>query len=358
VNDGVKRTSLTVALGHWVIERGRSAVHGLDFLGATALGITRLLRGRTRHPGVHFGAALQEAGVETLPVVALFAVASGAVLTLLATQQLEKLGFPALAPRLVGIVILRELGALMVGIAVAGRQAPLGEVREVEVVFTGRGLETEVKVVADVRRGHLRDIAGRPYVSRLSDKEFADSLVKAGLRAAVRSSSPLAGQKSLDLDFHQPPRVAAAGQARAEGEGLMRARALAAREAPAPAATAVATVGVEKVAVPGWLDRPQVTGRAASGEVVADEFSRWGEPLARGVQRVVAENLAALLPDRRVLTAPFPPGDTLDHRVRVTLVEAARQADGSVLVEARWEVLGGGREVPACATRRAPGRRA
>jgi phospholipid/cholesterol/gamma-HCH transport system permease protein len=112
-----------VALGHWVIERGRSALHGFDFLGATALGVVRLLRGRTRHPAVHFGAAAQEAGVETLPVVALFALASGAVLTLLAAQQLDKLGVPALAPRLVGIVVLREIGALMVGIAVAGRVA-------------------------------------------------------------------------------------------------------------------------------------------------------------------------------------------------------------------------------------------
>ena len=120
---------------------------------------------------------------------------------------------------------------------------------------------------------------------------------------------------------------------------------LAAREAPAPTATPLATVGVEKVGVPDWLDRPQVTGRGASGEVVTDEFSRWGEPLARGVQRVVAENLAALLPDRRVLAAPFPPRDAVDHRVQVTLVEAARQADGSVLVEARWEVLGDGGEV-------------
>ena len=91
---------------------------------------------------------------------------------------------------------------LKAGAPVTFRQAPLGEVREVELVFTGRGLATEVKVVADVRRGQLRDITGRPYVDRLSDKEFADSLVKAGLRAAARSSSPLAGQKSLDFDFH------------------------------------------------------------------------------------------------------------------------------------------------------------
>jgi paraquat-inducible protein B len=100
------------------------------------------------------------------------------------------------------VVFFPKPVGLKAGAPVTFRQAPLGEVREVELVFTGRGLETEVKVVADIRRGQLRDITGRPYVSRLSDKEFADSLVKAGLRASVRSSSPLAGQKSLDFDFH------------------------------------------------------------------------------------------------------------------------------------------------------------
>ena len=100
------------------------------------------------------------------------------------------------------VVFFPKPVGLKAGAPVTFRQAPLGEVREVELVFTGRGLETEVKVVADVRRGQLRDITGRPYVARLSDKEFADSLVKAGLRAAARSSSPLAGQKSLDFDFH------------------------------------------------------------------------------------------------------------------------------------------------------------
>ena len=114
---------------------------------------------------------------------------------------------------------------------------------------------------------------------------------------------------------------------------------------PLPAVTAgtpppppLAVVGVERVSVPDWLDRPQVTGRAASGEVVADEFSRWGEPLPRGVQRVVAENLAVLLPDRLVVSAPFSPRDPVDHSVAITVLEAARQADGSVLLECRFTV--------------------
>ena len=100
------------------------------------------------------------------------------------------------------VVFFPKPVGLKAGAPVTFRQAPLGEVREVELVFTARGYDTEVKVVADVHRGQLRDIAGRRYVAHLSDKEFADNLIKAGLRAAVRSSSPLAGQKSLDLDFH------------------------------------------------------------------------------------------------------------------------------------------------------------
>jgi hypothetical protein len=116
---------------------------------------------------------------------------------------------------------------------------------------------------------------------------------------------------------------------------------------PLPAATAatpppapLAVVGVERVDVPDWLDRPQLTGRAASGEVATDEFSRWGEPLPLGVQRVMAENLAVLLPDRRVVAAPFAPRDQgVDHSVEITVIEAARQADGSVLLECRFTVL-------------------
>jgi len=54
----------------------------------------------------------------------------------------------------------------------------------------------------------------------------------------------------------------------------------------------------------------------------------------------VAENLAALLPTRRIVVAPFSPHQVVHHRVDITLSEAARQADGSVLVEARWALVG------------------
>jgi len=106
------------------------------------------------------------------------------------------------------------------------------------------------------------------------------------------------------------------------------------REAP------LSVVGVLKVTVPGWIDRPEMTRRAQGGEIVADEFARWGEPIGRGIQRVLTENLATLLPDRRVVPAPFAPSLVVHHRVDVTITEATRQADGTVLVEARFALVG------------------
>jgi uncharacterized protein len=106
------------------------------------------------------------------------------------------------------------------------------------------------------------------------------------------------------------------------------------REAPS------SVVGVLKVTVPGWIDRPEITRRAQGGEIVADEFARWGEPIGRGIQRVLTENLATLLPDRRVVPAPFAPSLIVHHRVDVTITEATRQPDGTVLVEARFALMG------------------
>lgn len=119
---------------------------------------------------------------------------------------------------------------------------------------------------------------------------------------------------------------------------------LAARAAGAPAtAQPAAVVGVLPVEVPGWIDRPQITSRVDGSQVAVDEFARWGEPIAKGVERVVAENLAALLPGRRVVSAPWAGYEPVVHKVDLTVTELARQADGTVLLEARWAIIGGDR---------------
>ena len=71
-----------------------------------------------------------------------------------------------------------------------------------------------------------------------------------------------------------------------------------------------------------------------------DALARWGEPITRGIQRVVTDNLAALLPQRHLVAAPFAPSQAVDHRIDLAITECARQADDRVLLEARWAILG------------------
>jgi len=100
------------------------------------------------------------------------------------------------------VVFFKNPVGLKAGAPVTFRQAPLGEVRQVELVFTGRGLESEIMVVFDIERGRLRSLGGQSELVKASDRDFAAALGKAGLRGTVRSSSPVGGQKSLDFDIH------------------------------------------------------------------------------------------------------------------------------------------------------------
>jgi paraquat-inducible protein B len=118
-------------------------------------------------------------------------------------------GFLALAgsSRLFGqrrtfVVYFQNPVPLKAGAPVTFRQTTLGTVQQVELLLTGRGFESEIMVVFDIEKGALRSLGGDVALNRASDADFAAALAKAGLRGAVRSSSPVGGQKSLDFDFH------------------------------------------------------------------------------------------------------------------------------------------------------------
>jgi uncharacterized lipoprotein YmbA len=100
-------------------------------------------------------------------------------------------------------------------------------------------------------------------------------------------------------------------------------------------------LSVEKVRVPDWLDRTQFVVRGKDGSLELDDQAHWGEPLGRGLQRVMTENLASLLTDRRVMAAPTPPRDVIALRLSLDFVEAARQSDGGLRIEVRWDLQGG-----------------
>jgi paraquat-inducible protein B len=99
------------------------------------------------------------------------------------------------------------VGGLKAGAPVTFRQVAVGRVLDVDLVFTGANVhETRIMAVLEIPRGRLRNVAGSAITVDFSDAELARVLIEGGLRAAVRSTSPIAGQRSVDLDFH--PEVA------------------------------------------------------------------------------------------------------------------------------------------------------
>ena len=94
------------------------------------------------------------------------------------------------------------------GAPVTMRGVQIGQVKDVDLFFLGKGHQIGIMVTLNVRRGSIRTLSGEKMVAQLSDAEVVRQQVAEGLRAQLKSSSPIAGQKSIDLDFmpDRPPR--------------------------------------------------------------------------------------------------------------------------------------------------------
>jgi hypothetical protein len=131
-------------------------------------------------------------------------------------------------------------------------------------------------------------------------------------------------------------------------------------DSPASNAAVLGIVGVLPVALPGFLERPQLVAWSAPGEVRVDEFLRWAEPLDASVHRVLTEDLEALLASHRVIRSPWARSTTVQCRVRAELVRFGHQPNGEVELSGRFVVLPAQSERPLLSRdvelRRDPGR--
>lgn len=98
-------------------------------------------------------------------------------------------------------------------------------------------------------------------------------------------------------------------------------------------------IAVNPVNLESYLRKPQVALRVQPHEVKYDEFNRWAEPLERNITRVIAENLRAALSTDHVaiITQGFATKNTITLVTAVKQFE--RQPDGSVLLNADWQLV-------------------
>ena len=106
--------------------------------------------------------------------------------------------------------------------------------------------------------------------------------------------------------------------------------------APGAASETTATLAINRVTLPGYLDRGEVATRTQN-HITYSPTERWAEPLTDSVPKLLAQDLAAALgPDRIGVTSRSTAAPDLGLSVELERFE--RDGDGRVVLEARWWV--------------------
>jgi uncharacterized protein len=113
-----------------------------------------------------------------------------------------------------------------------------------------------------------------------------------------------------------------------------------ARRAGMPAEPSDLRVGVGPVALPPYLDRPQLVTRSGDNRVVLADIDSWVEPLQEMFARVLADNLIVLLGTDDVLLLPQRREFALDRQIEVDVTRFDVDTAGNAVLDARWWVYG------------------
>ena len=98
-------------------------------------------------------------------------------------------------------------------------------------------------------------------------------------------------------------------------------------------------LGVGPLALPSYLNRPQIATRIDDHEIIVADFDQWAEPLNRSFQRVLTENLSLLLDTDAVYPHPWRRTLRPTYRLRLAVVRFDANPTGDAVLITRWEVL-------------------
>ena len=108
-------------VGTATIELGRSLPEVLAFIGEAFVAFLKLFTGKARFQRQDLWVIIQQTGVQALPIVSLISLLVGLILAFVGAVQLRMFGAQIYVADLVGIGMVRVLGAVMTGVIMAGR---------------------------------------------------------------------------------------------------------------------------------------------------------------------------------------------------------------------------------------------
>ena len=98
------------------------------------------------------------------------------------------------------------------------------------------------------------------------------------------------------------------------------------------------TIGLGPIALPPYLNRPEMVRRVAPNELVFDEFNRWSEPLKENFTRALGSDLQQLMEIDNLVAFPWYSTTKMDYAIEVSVMRFEQQPDGEVVLDARFSI--------------------
>ena len=117
----VSDTDLFTRMHGIATRAGQDILQTVEFIGDVAVSSGRLLRGKAQFRRRDLWLAIQECGVQALPIVTLISGLVGLILAFVGAIQLRMFGAQIYIADLVGLGMVREMGAVMAAVIMAGR---------------------------------------------------------------------------------------------------------------------------------------------------------------------------------------------------------------------------------------------
>jgi phospholipid/cholesterol/gamma-HCH transport system permease protein len=108
-------------IGRLALKKWHSAKERVEFLGEVTAAFLNLCSGRARFRIIDFLILIQQASAQALPIVSLISFLVGLVFAFVGAIQLRIFGAQIYVADIVGIAMVRVMGAVMTGIIMAGR---------------------------------------------------------------------------------------------------------------------------------------------------------------------------------------------------------------------------------------------
>ncbi|MEN6473941.1 MAG: PqiC family protein [Syntrophaceae bacterium] len=104
-------------------------------------------------------------------------------------------------------------------------------------------------------------------------------------------------------------------------------------------------IGIGRIEIPAYLDRPQIVTKVRANELILNEYALWAEPLEQAVSRVMALDLAALT-GAAVEIDPWGRARRVVYRLSAKLERLDGVPGGNAVLDVRWILEDVRREVP------------